>query len=153
MRRTLRRRSDGNVLAVAATAKRLEFAVSVYRERTARTDGEAPPIAAGEGWSSEHLLLAGLCKCTLTSLHHHARRAAIDATAEARAHGVVTRREADGRYAFVEIELAVDVGLDPPLAAEPLRDLIERAERGCFIGNSLAVPPRYRWTVEGEEIT
>jgi len=153
MRRKLRRRSDGSVRAVATAAKRLEFAVSVDRERTARTDGEAPPLPAGEGWSSEHLLLAALAKCTLTSLRYHARRADIEATAEARAHGVVTRREEDGRYAFVAVELAFDVVLDPPVAGEPLRELLGSAERGCFIGNSLATPPRYRWTVEGEEIT
>ena len=138
---------------MATTAKRLEFAVTVDRERTARTDGEAPPIAAGEGWSSEHMLLAAFAKCTLTSLRYHARRAQIEATAEARAHGVVTRREEDGRYAFVEIELALDVVLDPPLAGDELEELLRAAERGCFIGNSLATPPRYRWTVEGEEIT
>ena len=153
MRRKLRRGSDGSVLAVATTAKRLEFAVTVDRERTARTDGEAPPIAAGEGWSSEHLLLAAFAKCTLTSLRYHARRAQLEATAEARAHGVVTRREEDGRYAFVEIELALDVALDRPLAGEELRELLTKAERGCFIGNSLAAQPRYRWTIEGEEIT
>jgi len=138
---------------VATTAKRLEFAVRVDRERTAHTDGEAPPIPAGEGWSSEHLLLAAFAKCTLTSLSYHARRAEIEAAAEARAHGVVTRREEDGRYAFVEVELALDVVLDPPLAGEPLRELLGSAERGCFIGNSLAAAPRYRWTIEGEEIT
>jgi organic hydroperoxide reductase OsmC/OhrA len=137
---------------VATTAKRLEFEVSVDRERTAHTDGQAPPIPAGAGWSSEHLLLAAFAKCTLTSLRYHARRANIEATADARAHGVVTRREEDGRYAFVEIELALDVVLDPPLAGEPLRELLGSSERGCFIGNSLATPPRYRWTVEGEEI-
>ena len=152
MPRTLRRGSDGSVRAVATTAKRLEFAVSVDRERTARTVGDAPPLPAGQGWSSEHLLLAALAKCTLTSLRYHARRAEIEATADARAHGVVTRRDDDGRYAFVEIEVAFDVVLDPPLAGDELRELLTKAERGCFIGNSLASPPRYRWTVEGEEI-
>jgi organic hydroperoxide reductase OsmC/OhrA len=138
---------------VATTAKRLEFAVSVDRERTARTVGDAPPLPAGQGWSSEHLLLAALAKCTLTSLLYHARRADLRATAEAEAHGVVTRRDDDGRYAFVEIDVAFDVVLDPPLAGDQLRELLTKAERGCFIGNSLATPPRYRWTVEGEEIT
>jgi len=138
---------------VATTAKRLEFAVSVDRERTARTVGDAPPLPAGQGWSSEHLLLAALAKCTLTSLLYHARRADLRATAEAEAHGVVTRRDDDGRYAFVEIDVAFDVVLDPPLAGDDLRELLTKAERGCFIGNSLTTPPRYRWTVEGEEIT
>ena len=137
---------------MATTAKRLEFAVSVDRERTARTVGDAPPLPAGQGWSSEHLLLAALAKCTLTSLQYHARRADLRATGEAEAHGVVTRREEDGRYAFVEIDLAFDVSLEPPLTGEPLRELLDKAERGCFIGNSLATPPSYRWTVDRKEI-
>jgi organic hydroperoxide reductase OsmC/OhrA len=140
-----------SVRDVAATAKRLEYAVSVDRDRTARTDGDAPPIAAGEGWSAEHLVLAGLCKCTLTSLEYHARRAGHVATGEARAHGVVTKRETDGRYAFVEVDVELDVVLDPPLAGADLGELLARAERDCFVGASLTAPPRYRWIVEGEE--
>jgi organic hydroperoxide reductase OsmC/OhrA len=137
---------------VATTAKRLEFAVSVDRDRTAHTDGDAPPLPAGQGWSAEHLLLAGLARCTLTSLAYHAERAAVRATAAARAHGVVTKREEDGRYAFVEVDVELEVALDPPLAGEELRALIAKAENGCFVGSSLTARPRYRWTVDGEEI-
>jgi uncharacterized OsmC-like protein len=137
---------------VATTAKRFEYAVSVDRERTARNDADGPPIAAGEGWSAEHLVLAGLCKCTLTSLHHHAQRANVAATADARARGVVAKRAEDGRYGFVEIDVDLDVVLDPPLGGDALQTLIAKAEHGCFIGASLTARPRYRWTVEGEEI-
>jgi organic hydroperoxide reductase OsmC/OhrA len=137
---------------MAATAKRLEYSVSVDRDRTARSDAGGPPIAAGEGWSAEHLVLAGLCKCTLTSLGYHARRVGAAATGEARAHGVVTKRDSDGRYAFVEVDVELDVVLDPPLAGTELGELLVKAERDCFVGASLTAPPRYRWTVEGEEI-
>jgi organic hydroperoxide reductase OsmC/OhrA len=137
---------------VATTAKRLDFAVTIDRERTARTVGDAPPLPAGQGWSSEHLLLAALGKCTLTALQHHARRGSVKATGDADVRGVVTRDENDGRWRFVEIDAEFDVVLDPPLSGTELRDLLARAERGCFIGNSLAVRPTYRWTVEGEEI-
>jgi organic hydroperoxide reductase OsmC/OhrA len=137
---------------VGTTAKRLEYAVSVDTERTARTDGDAPPLAPGNGWSAEHLVLAGLAKCTLTSLGYHAKRANLRATADARARGVVTRRDEDGRYAFVEIDVELDVTLEPRLAGEELRTLLDKAERGCFVGSSLTARPRYRWTVDGEEI-
>jgi organic hydroperoxide reductase OsmC/OhrA len=137
---------------VATAAKRLEYAVSVDREKTARTDGDAPPIEAQEGWSAEHLVLAGLAKCTLTSLGYHANRAEVRAIAEARAHGVVTKRDEDGRYAFVDVDVELDVALDPPLAGEELRTLLGKAENGCFVGSSLTARPRYRWTVDGEEI-
>jgi uncharacterized OsmC-like protein len=137
---------------VAVTAKRLEYAVSVDREKTARTEASASPIATDEGWSAEHLVLVGLCRCTLTSLRHHAQRQNVNATADASAHGVVTKRDEDGLYAFVEIDVELDVVLDPPLAGDALRTLIAKAEHGCFVGASLTARPRYRWTVEGEEI-
>jgi uncharacterized OsmC-like protein len=137
---------------VATTAKRLEYAVSVDRGKTARSEAGGAPITAGEGWSAEHLVLVGLCRCTLTSLHHHAQRANVTATADARAHGVVTKRDEDGLYALVEIDVEVDVVLDPPLAGDALRTLIAKTEHGCFVGASLTARPRYRWIVEGEEI-
>ena len=138
---------------MATTAKRLEYSVTLDREKTAVPTTGGPPIRAGEGWSAEHLLLAGLCKCTLTSLGYHAKRVGVRATADARAHGVVTKRESDGRYAFVEIDVELDVVLDPPIAGDDLATLLAKAESGCFVGASLTAPPRYRWTVEGEETT
>jgi hypothetical protein len=44
------------------------------------------------------------------------------------------------------------VALDPPLAGDDVQTLIAKAERGCFVGNSLTARPHYRWTVDGEEI-
>jgi hypothetical protein len=73
--------------------------------------------------------------------------------AQGRAHGRVTKREEDGLYAFVEIEASYDVDVSPPLAPPALADLLARAERGCFVGNSLTARPTYRWTVNGAEVT
>ena len=152
MRRTLVRGSDGRLARVAATAKRLEYAVSVGRDGAARSVEGGSTIEREDEWSAEHLVLAGLCRCTQTSLEYHARRANVRATADVGAHGVVTKRESDGRYAFVEIDVDLDAVLDPPLAGEELRALLQKAERDCFVGASLTAPPRYHWTVEGEEL-
>ena len=65
-----------------------------------------------EEWKPEHLVLAGLCRCILTSFRYHARRAGHEPAASASAHGVVTRREDDGRFAFVEIRVELDATLD-----------------------------------------
>jgi uncharacterized OsmC-like protein len=135
------------------TAKRLDYAVSVDRTGAARSDKGGDPLEWQTAWSAEHLLLAGLCRCTVTSLRYHAKRANVRATVDASASGVVTQRAADGRYAFVEIDIALDAVLDPPLAGPELRELLFKAERDCFIGASLTTAPRYRWTVEGEEIS
>ena len=137
---------------MSTTARVLEFDVSVDRERTARSERGGSAISPEESWSSEHLVLAGLVRCTLASLDYSAERAGLEVEASGTAHGVVTRREADGRYAFVTIDSSFDVALDPSTDRQAVRDLVEMAEKGCFIGNSLTARPRYRWTVNGEEL-
>ncbi len=138
---------------MASTARVLEFDVSVDRDRTARSERGGSAISAEDTWSSEHLVLAGLVRCTLASLDYSAKRAGLEVEASGTAHGVVTRREKDGRYAFVTIESRFDVELDPRTEHQAVRDLVARAEKGCFVGNSLIARPRYRWTVNGEELT
>ena len=111
------------------------------------------PIPHEEEWLAEHLVLAGLVRCTLASLGYHLNKDGLRAKRSGSAHGVVTRREDDGLYAFVEIEAQFVVDLEQPLEPDAVRDLTARAERGCFVGNSLKARPRYRWTVNGEEVT
>lgn len=133
-------------------ARALEFEVTVDRDRTARSARGGSPIPVEDEWSAEHLVLAALVRCTLTSLDYHLRQAGLTATGSGQAHGVVTRRETDGLYAFVEIEAQYEVEFDHALEREIVTGLVENAERGCFVGNSLTAKPRYRWTVNGEEI-
>ena len=95
-------------------------------------------------------MLLGLARCSLKSLAYHAKLAAIEVEASAEASGVVTRREEDGRYAFVEVEVRAGVTLSPP--PPRVRDLLALAERDCFVGASLRVAPAYSWTVNGEEV-
>jgi uncharacterized OsmC-like protein len=96
-------------------------------------------------------LLAGLARCSLTSLEFHAQRRNIAVTGFAEADGVVTKRDEDGRYAFVEVSVRLDVELDPLPDEESVAELLELAERDCFIGASLTAPPRYVWRVNGED--
>ena len=129
-------------------AKRFGYVVSVDREGSLRTEDGAP-FAPSEAWTPEHFVLAGLARCTLASLDFHARRAGVAVVASAEATGEVTRREDDVRYAFVEIACRIDVELDAPLEAEPLAELLAKAERDCFVGASLRVVPAYDWHVTG----
>jgi organic hydroperoxide reductase OsmC/OhrA len=122
---------------VRTRPKRSEYVVEV---------GGDDPAAFDPAWKAEHLVLAALARCTLASLDHHARKDGISVEADARARGVVSRRD-DDSWGFVEIECAVDARLDPA-PADP-RDLLARAERGCFIGGSLVPAPRYVWTLNG----
>ena len=107
----------------------------------------------GKEWSPEHLVLTGLCRCVLTSFRHHARRGGHEPVSSGGAHGVVTRREEDGLFAFVEISVDLEVALKPAPTAAELRALITRGEQDCFVGASLTVKPDYHWTVNGEDFS
>jgi organic hydroperoxide reductase OsmC/OhrA len=137
---------------VPARPKVLEFDVSVDRAGDAHSALGGDPVPRRVEWWSEHLVLAGLVRCTLASLDHSARRAGIDSTGAGSAHGVVTRRDEDGLYAFVDIETTLDVELAPAPEAGALRELVDRAEYGCFVSNSLTAKPRHRWIVNGQEV-
>ncbi len=115
--------------------------------------GGEPAPRARRTWTPEHLLLAALCRCILTSFRYHAGRAGHEPASSASAHGVVTRREEDGRFAFVEIRVDLDVTLDPLPPQRRVRALIAKGERDCFVGASLTVEPDYHWTVNGEDLS
>src|SRR3954449_12889962 len=93
-------------------AKTFEYAVEVDRGNRMTIPGGAQ-IEHAEGWSPDHLLLAALVRCSIDSFTYHARRAGHDVSASGSGHGTITKREADGRYAFVTIEVAIDAQLDP----------------------------------------
>jgi organic hydroperoxide reductase OsmC/OhrA len=131
-------------------AKTFRYAVAVDRTGRISADGGAP-YGVPDDWKPEHLLLAGLCRCTLESLRHHARRAALDFVGSATASGRVTRRDDDGRYAFVDVDCSVDLEVDPAPPGDELTALLAKAERDCFVGASLTAPPRYSWRVNGVE--
>lgn len=136
-----------------ARARSFDYAVSLDEEWTATSDrgGTVLPHDAA-AWTPEHLLLTALARCSLTSLGYHARRAELAVTSSAEARGTVTRRESDGRFGFVTVEVDATVALDPPPDHEAVRALLAKAERDCFVGASLTVTPTYHWTVNGEEI-
>ena len=133
--------------------KTFEFDVSVDQRGDARSSLGGSPLPAETQWWAEHLVLAGLVRCTLASMSYYARRAGLDATGVGRAHGIVTRREDDGLYALVDIETTLDVTVAPAPEPDALGELVMRAQRGCFVSNSLTATPRHRWTVNGEEVT
>lgn len=125
-------------------AKVFEYVVEVDRGGRMTVPGGAQ-IERPEGWSPDHLLLAALVRCSIDSLVHHARRAGHEASVSGSAQGTITKRDSDDRYAFVEIQVALDVELSP--RADDHTELIARAERDCFVGASLTIKPTYTWRV------
>jgi organic hydroperoxide reductase OsmC/OhrA len=85
-------------------------------------------------------------------MDYEARRAGLNIVGSGQGHGLVTKREDDGLYAFVDIETRLEIDLAPAPEPEVLQEVIARAERGCFVSNSLTSRPRHRWIVNGEEI-
>jgi organic hydroperoxide reductase OsmC/OhrA len=132
-------------------SKRFEYSASVDAAGTLRAEGGAP-FDTPPGWTSDHLLLAAVVRCSLGSLRYHAGRAGLALEGAGRAHGVVTRREDDERFAFVGVEVELEVELHPAPAPDAVRELVAKAERDCFVGASLTAPPTYAWTVNGSRL-
>jgi organic hydroperoxide reductase OsmC/OhrA len=129
---------------MAVVSKTLEYAVEVDGGGRMTIPGGGQ-LVPPEGWSADHLLLAGLVRCSIDSLAYHARRAGHEVTASGSAHGVVRRSGDDNRYRFVEIGVRIDAQLEP--RTNEADDLIVKAERDCFVGASLTVKPEYEWHV------
>lgn len=137
---------------MSARPRVLEFDITVDRDRVARSGLGGTPFPREAEWWAEHLVLAGLVRCTLASMDYAARRAGMNSTGSGGAHGTVTKREGDGVYAFVEVSATLDVQLAPAPDAATLETVVAKAEHGCFVGNSLAVRPSYTWIVNGKEV-
>lgn len=135
---------------MAIRAKHFEYWVSLGDDGGLSADGE--PVTVGADVSAEHLLLAGLARCSISSLAYFARQRNVEVKTSAFASGTVTRRDEDDRYGFTEIECRMDVELDGELADDELRSLLESAEWGCFVGASLHPGPRYKWRVNGRDL-
>jgi organic hydroperoxide reductase OsmC/OhrA len=136
---------------VAVRAKVLEYEAAIDSDGQVSAEG-CPPFTLPDEWESEHLLLAALLRCSLMSLRNHAKRGGMQSRGGGHAAGTITKRESDGRYAFVAIDAVLDVELRPAPADAELRELLERAERDCFISASLSLQPRYVWRVNGAQV-
>src|SRR5918994_7545857 len=108
-------------MAVAVRPKVLDFEAAIDREGRVSAEG-CPPLELADVWTAEHLLLAALVRCSLTSFRYHATRVGAEAAGGGTVSGRVTKRHEDGRYAFVEIALALEVELAP---APPDAELAE----------------------------
>ena len=128
-------------------SKELRYAVTLDSEgRYLSEDGTELDVA--EGWTSEHLMLAALVRCSIESLRYSAKKLGTsvpEASGSARA--LVRKRDSDGRFAIVRADVSLDVTFDPKPSRPALSDVLSWAERGCFIGSSMTAKPVYRWNV------
>ncbi|MDX6514608.1 MAG: OsmC-like protein [Gaiellaceae bacterium] len=128
------------------TARTKELRFETRLEPDGRFCAGSEELLPPEAWHAEDLVLAGLIKCSFASLRHSAGRIGVSvgaATAVARC--TVTRRDEDGRFAFSTVEVELAATLEPALDEARRGELVERAERGCFVGASLTAKPQYTW--------
>lgn len=130
---------------------RREYRVDLSRDGTLVTE-RGRTLELPSAWTPEHLVLAGLARCTLLALEFHARKQSTAVAMHATADGQVNRRE-DGSWGFVHIACALDVTMDPELPPPELAGLIARTEEGCFVGASLVPKPVYHWRVNGVDVS
>jgi organic hydroperoxide reductase OsmC/OhrA len=137
---------------VTMKAKELRYGVDLT------TDGElidesGVGLDVPAAWTAEHLLLAGLARCSVESLRYHARRMGVDVgSASASTRTLVTKRETDHRYALVDTEVELVLQIESEPEHDRLTELLASAERDCFVGSSLTAEPSYRWTVNSRTI-
>jgi organic hydroperoxide reductase OsmC/OhrA len=132
-------------------AKEFRYEVAIEDGGRMLANGSSPLEAGGE-WSADHLVVAALLRCSLESLGYHAQRAGFEVSGRGEGAARVTKRESDGRYAIVDIEARLEVAIEPDPGEEPVRELLAKAERDCFVGASLSATPRYAWRVNGLDV-
>jgi hypothetical protein len=108
---------------VSIRAKRFELVAAIDRDGRLTAEG-TDALETGPAWSADHLVLAAVARCTLSSLRYHAKPAGITVAGEARAEGLIARRDEDGRFALVEVRCELDVDLEPPPVEGVLRELL-----------------------------
>jgi organic hydroperoxide reductase OsmC/OhrA len=137
---------------VHVRAKEFHYDVTLEDGGGMIADGTSP-LESADDWKPDHYLVAALLRCTLESLEYHAKRAGLESSGRAEGHAVVTRRESDDRYALVEINASLEVAVEPDPGGAAVAELLAKAERDCFVGASLTVPPAYTWTVNGKALS
>jgi organic hydroperoxide reductase OsmC/OhrA len=137
---------------VAGRAKEMRYAVDLSASgELTEEHGVALPVPAE--WSPEHLLLAALVRCSLKSLRYHAERRGVDVrAASGSGRTLVTKRDADDRFALVETAVELSLAVEREPEPSDLAELLSLAERDCFVGSSLTAKPSYRWAVNGRTI-
>lgn len=115
-----------------------EGEVSLDSEGLAQIRSLPPPEFGGPGgyWSPETLLTAAVGNCVLLTFRAIARASRFEwREASAEVEGVLERIEGNSR--FTQMHVRVRLVVPPGADAARARMLMEKAEKGCLISNSL----------------
>ena len=115
-----------------------EGEVSLDSDGLAQIRSLPPPEFGGPGgyWSPETLLTAAVGNCVLLTFRAIARASRFEwREASAEVEGVLERIEGNSR--FTQMHVRVRLVVPPGADAARARMLMEKAEKGCLISNSL----------------
>jgi organic hydroperoxide reductase OsmC/OhrA len=115
-----------------------EGEVSLDSDGLAQIRSLPPPEFGGPGgyWSPETLLTAAVGNCVLLTFRAIARASRFEwQQASAEVEGVLERIEGNSR--FTQMHVRVRLVVPPGADAARARMLMEKAEKGCLISNSL----------------
>jgi peroxiredoxin-like protein len=102
-----------------------------------------PPVqfgGPGDQWSPETLLVAAAADCFILTFRAIARASNLLWTAlDCNAEGRLDR--ADGTTRFTQLTLHAHLTVPAATDTEKARRILEKAEKACLIGNSLALTP------------
>lgn len=116
-----------------------EGEVSLDADGLAQIRSMPPPEFGGPGgyWSPETMLTAAVGNCVLLTFRAIARASRFEwREASAEVEGVLERIEGNSR--FTQMHVRVRLVVPPGADAARARMLMEKAEKGCLISNSLS---------------
>lgn len=125
-------------------------------ELTAPEDGlpslevASPPEFGGPGttWSPEHLLVASVSSCLMTTFQAIASNSSFDVLGYSDEPSGHMKRDETGLYRMESVTLRPRVVVSDPAKADKAERLLEKAERACLISRSLKAEIRMEPTVE-----
>lgn len=110
---------------------------------------EPPPQfgGAGDQWSPEELLMASVSTCLVLSFRAIARASGlewtrIDCVTEGKLDKV------DRSVKFTDMVTRVELTVTSDASVEAATEQLHKAERTCFVSNSLAIRPRFECRVD-----
>ena len=114
----------------------------------------APPAefnGPGDRWSPETLTVAAVANCFVLTFKAIARASKLKfANIVCNAKGTLDR--ADGVIRFTAIHLQVRLELPPEGDPDRAHRLLEKAEKGCLVGNSLRFQPTMQAEIVVEQV-
>lgn len=114
--------------------------LSAVHDALPELDIASPPEFGGPGrvWSPEHLFVAAMASCLMTTFHSMAERSGIELVSysdESVGHLV---RDDDGLYRIERVTLRPRIVVSPGSPVDRARRLIEKAEKVCLIRRSVS---------------